>query len=61
MEFNLKIKMDNAAFSDYPASEVTRILHTLVNDLESGRLSIEDKINLRDFNGNLVGVCEVEN
>lgn len=60
MKITITINTDNAAFEDESGSEVARILRELCNEIE-GRdiLGNDDGTNLRDINGNRVGVMEV--
>lgn len=52
MIFNIKIHMDNAAFDDYPATELARILNDLAERVKDGETP---PMSLRDLNGNKVG------
>lgn len=49
--FKLQIETDNAAFGDFRAVEVARILRQLADNLSTSG----DSGNLRDINGNTVG------
>ena len=49
----ITIKTGNAAFDDYPASEVARILRKLATDFED--LGMPHEQTMRDTNGNIVG------
>jgi len=51
MKATITVQMDNAAFSDEPASELARILRDLAKHIENG----DDHRRLMDFNGNHVG------
>ena len=53
MKATIKIEMDNAAFSDEPGYELSRILRELARDVECDGFST--RLNLRDLNGNVVG------
>ena len=55
-EANLNIRMDNAAFEE-PATELGRILRALAGKIEGGELP---PIALMDFNGNKVGMFDIE-
>lgn len=57
MTFNLKINMDNDAFVESRAHEVSRILSKLVAGMNS--LEDQDAGILKDANGNTVGTWEV--
>jgi hypothetical protein len=52
----ITIKMDNAAFEDYPMTEAGRILRQVARDLEKfgGSTNV-----LLDINGNTVGKAEI--
>lgn len=52
MHATIKIQMDNAAFSEGPATELARILRQLADDVEQGG---SERETLRDYNGNKVG------
>ena len=57
MNITITLNTDNAAFEDDPGAEVARILRRLANDLA---LQCQDgTTNLRDVNGNKVGICEI--
>lgn len=55
MEFKLSFKMDNAAFSDYPKTEVERILRGVAKLVVNGSVGG----NVHDYNGNRVGSFEI--
>ena len=60
MKISIKITADNAAFEDYPAAEVMRILRELADHVNRrGGLSPGDSLVLRDINGNRVGEMRV--
>jgi hypothetical protein len=54
MRFEVKIKCDNAAFEDAPASEVARILRELAERIAPPSV-FYGHANLCDANGNVVG------
>lgn len=54
-KFTLSINTSNAAFDDYEAHEVARILRELAQRLENN--GMESEIILRDINGNKVGTA----
>lgn len=54
--FELKFKMDNAAFDDYPLIECSRILSEVKVELEYGRI----KGKVMDKNGNSIGTYKVK-
>ena len=57
MEFQLKIKLDNAAFADGNLqSELSRLLQKCARRVEEGEL----KQRIMDINGNAVGEAFVE-
>jgi hypothetical protein len=59
-EFNLKVKMTNAAFEDYPATELAKILRDAADDIEyRGGVVRGDLGFLTDTNGNMVGFWKV--
>lgn len=55
--FVVEINMENAAFDDEPMTEVARILRDLATKCETG--ACRDNGDLRDINGNTVGVYNV--
>jgi hypothetical protein len=56
MRFEVKIKCDNAAFEDAPASEVARILRELAERIAPPSVLYGDSpVTLRDVHGNTVG------
>ncbi len=57
MEFNLTINLDNAAFSE-GNNELSRILKSIADNFLF-TCCHEDKINVRDTNGNTVGYYEI--
>lgn len=57
MTARIEIKMDNAAFDDAPASELSRILRGVADDLENGVMP--EQIRLADINGNRVGSFKI--
>ena len=57
MKATIQIQMDNAAFTDAPASELARILRELAERIENDG---QDECPLRDFNGNKVGQFKIE-
>lgn len=63
MKFDLHIKMDNAAFEDYPLSEVDRILGVVRNALQQKtEYHVDPSLvdhKLYDANGNSVGFYRV--
>jgi len=57
MKAKIEINMDNAAFEDPTDGELGRILHDLADKIA---YSIPNySINLRDVNGNTVGVFKI--
>jgi len=54
--FELKFKMDNAIFDDYPLNECIRILGEVKVELEFGRI----KGKVMDVNGNSIGTYKVK-
>ena len=57
--FKLTIETDNAAFAYDAGPEIARILRKLADYTERGMVD-NDTINLRDYNGDKVGVAEYE-
>lgn len=55
MQFFCKIKCDNEAFSEYPATELARLLRKVASRIEGG----EEAGFCIDTNGNLVGRWDV--
>jgi hypothetical protein len=59
--FKIEINTDNAAFNNMPGIEIARILREAADKAEirlcAGRT---DSFPLRDFNGNVVGMCTFE-
>jgi len=55
-EFNMKIRSDNAAFSDGGGPEVARLLRQTADRIEAGH----DYGRLMDYNGNGVGEWDFE-
>ncbi len=55
MEFKVTVDMQNAAFDDGPATELSRILKALSKAVQEGA----DGGNVFDLNGNKVGSWEV--
>ena len=61
MNITIKINCDNAAFEDYASLEVARILLDLANRVEDRpNFSPGTSLPVRDINGNVVGIFEVE-
>lgn len=62
MKFTLTINMDNAAFGDWPAPELRRILRNAADqvhvDPHDTRVGANEG-SLRDINGNTVGRWEI--
>ncbi len=58
VKFELKFRSGNAAFTDYPAEEVARILQEVKKKIEQGY----DEGNIFDVNGNNIGyfVLDIE-
>lgn len=56
MKATIIIRMDNAAFEEEPATEISRILRDLAERVELG----SGYENLRDINGNTVGTFRIE-
>jgi len=56
----ITIETSNAAFEDYPAGEVSRILQELARDVRDRELAELDGRRLRDVNGHTVGRVTVE-
>ena len=56
---HIKIKTDNAAFTDDPGREVGRILHKLAEQFEAEHYEPGDLAPLMDYNGNSVGTVKV--
>lgn len=60
MKAILEVKMNNAAFDDQGALELSRILDTLrINVLNDEVCRIGDRTTARDINGNTVGKLEI--
>ena len=55
MDFKLEINMDNAAFTEYPEEELSRILADAGNKITDGHTSAH----IYDINGNNVGNWEI--
>lgn len=55
MEFSLNFNMDNAAFEDFAAGEIERILKAVVVDARSGYTFLS----IMDANGNKIGSWEI--
>jgi hypothetical protein len=55
--FDLSIETNNAAFSDGAMYEIARILRELADKIEHSEVEDYPYINLRDYNGNIVGVA----
>ncbi len=55
MKATITVQMDNEAFTDYPASELARILRDLSEKVEAGIMVCA----VMDGNGNRVGQFEV--
>lgn len=59
MQFKMTVNMDNAAFAEYPADELRRILQELAGEI--GRQGgLHNQTSLRDINGNICGSVEIE-
>jgi len=56
MKFSLEVKMDNAAFTDYPGTELRRILADLIERVTPANGSGGA---IMDINGNRVGDWQV--
>lgn len=59
MKATIKVKMDNAAFSEGNGAELARILRVLARRIEDNDLSKGDDALLRDYNGNCVGEFKI--
>jgi hypothetical protein len=60
MQAVLTVAMDNAAFTEYTAGELARILRALADTVErDSTLGVGDSFGARDGNGNKVGALEV--
>ncbi len=59
MKITITIATDNAAFEDYPAGEVSRILAELARTVRDREIRDLDAMKLRDSNGNTVGAVKV--
>ena len=58
MKFKLEFSMDNAAFEDYPASEVATTLQNVgISVVNGGPAPIDGDV--RDYNGNKIGTWEI--
>ena len=55
MKFEMQVEMDNAAFTDAPATELARILRKVAAKVEEGY----EKSPCVDVNGNSVGQFSV--
>ena len=61
MHCTVKVRMDNAAFSDGPGAELARILREVADEVEGGLHDASQvrhgpwEVSLRDTNGNRVG------
>lgn len=53
--FKLKFATDNAAFEHYAATETTRILREIAQQIKNGDLDGT----VRDINGNIIGTYEL--
>lgn len=60
MTVKITIDCDNAAFEDYPGTEVAAILRKIAKTLCGNPIDSSDDCNLMDSNGNTVGRMEVE-
>ena len=58
MKYVIEISMDNAAFGDYPEQEAGRILRNLADTVRRCGLRTQPQ-DLRDINGNKVGVVKL--
>jgi hypothetical protein len=52
--FRLNINCDNAAFEEFPAEEIARILRAVADRIDAGD-SFDTYRNILDINGNIVG------
>ncbi len=62
MKFRMEINLDNAAFADYPGSELAQILRTIAdtNGMDGGELPpLNEPVPILDRNGNRVGCYAV--
>lgn len=57
MKAIIEVEMDNAAFEDYPITELARILESLVHGIKRGFVEHQT---LFDINGNTVGSFKIE-
>lgn len=57
MRFYLEINCDNEAFSQFPTTEIARILKCIAEKYEAGEGGIVETI--RDVNGNAVGTARL--
>ena len=55
----IKIKMDNAAFSEESGTEVSRILKEYAGTIEGRDFIPSEHESLLDYNGNIVGEAKV--
>lgn len=59
-KFILTFSIDNAAFDENPAREVSRILAEVATTIESNDTVPDYFQNIRDINGNIVGTYAVK-
>lgn len=61
MNIIIKINTDNDGFMQNMNSESARILTNIVNKLRRDEIDIHvgESVNLRDYNGNVIGTFEV--
>jgi hypothetical protein len=58
MKLVIKIDLDNAAFEDYGAEEVGRILASIAERIPDP-LRLSERLSLHDANGNYCGEAEI--
>ena len=58
-DITITINTDNDAFCDDEGVELSRILHSLANEVQHRRVRAMDEHRIRDINGNCCGVVEV--
>ncbi len=63
-KFQLSFSLDNEAFAENAASEISRVLKTISDDFKNeffNSYSIPYETNIRDVNGNKIGSIKISN